>query len=129
MGQVQNYLPEIPPFSKCLPMFSLIEGRKNSPTVAIKSTQKDSDPNPSVVCGVVEKFPYHQAVLRHQLGVLQFNPILTPATQRQHQIPKGQGLVLPDCPLPKFRYQSCVRIVMWASDPQARDWRFLQPRP
>ena len=51
MGQVQNYLPDIPPFSKYLPMFSLIEGRKNSPMVAIKSTQKDSDPNPGVVLG------------------------------------------------------------------------------
>lgn len=88
MGQVQNYLPEIPPFSKYLPMFSLIEGRKNSPMVAIKSTQKDSDPNPSVVCGVGEKFPHHQAVLRHQLGVLQFDSILTPSTQKQCHIPK-----------------------------------------
>lgn len=100
MGQVQNYLPDIPPFSKYLPMFSLIEGRKNSPMVAIKSTLKDSDPNPGVVCGVGEKFPHHQAVLRHQLGVLQFNSILTPSTQRQCQIPKGQGLFLPPVTCP-----------------------------
>ena len=33
------------------------------------------------------------AILKYQLGVLQFNPVMTPPIQRHHQIPKGKGLL------------------------------------
>ena len=33
------------------------------------------------------------AILKYQLGVLQFNPVMTPPIQRQHQIPKVKGLL------------------------------------
>ena len=36
-------------------------------------------------------FLYHQAILLHQLGVLQFNSVLS--TLRQHQITQFKGLV------------------------------------
>ena len=39
----------------------------------------------------------HQAILGHQLGVLQFNSILALSTRRQHQIPHVKGSVLQDC--------------------------------
>ena len=42
-------------------------------------------------------FLYHQAILLHQLGVLQFNSVLTLSTLRQHQITQFKGLVPQDC--------------------------------
>lgn len=42
--------------------------------------------------------PYHQAILRHHLGVIQFNLILTLCTWRQHQIPQVMGAVLQEYP-------------------------------
>ena len=41
---------------------------------------------------------HRQAILRHHLGVLQFNSILTLSTWRLHQIPQVKGSVLQDCP-------------------------------
>ena len=42
-------------------------------------------------------FLYYQAILLHQLGVLQFNSVLTLSTLRQHQIIQFKGLVPQDC--------------------------------
>ena len=50
-------------------------------------------------------FPHiqKQAILGHQLGILQFNLVLTLSSRRQHQTPKVNGSVLYDCP--PFRCQ------------------------
>ena len=44
-------------------------------------------------------FPPHQAILRRQLGILQFSSILTLSTWGQGQIPQVRALVLQDCSL------------------------------
>ena len=47
----------------------------------------------------VEVFPIVTTILRHHLGILQLNATLILSTQRQHQTPQIEGLVLQDCPL------------------------------
>ena len=58
--------------------------------------------------------PHHQAVLQHQLNVLQFNSILTPSTWIQRQITQVKGSLLQDW-LPTPRGQSVVQVVPSAS--------------
>ena len=47
----------------------------------------------------------HQAIFRHQQGILQFNLILALSTQRQRQLSQVVGSVLPGCSH-HFTYQS-----------------------
>lgn len=41
--------------------------------------------------------PHYQAIFWHQMGILQFNSILTLSAYRKHQIPQGKGWVPQDC--------------------------------
>lgn len=52
----------------------------------------------------------HQAIFRHQQGILQFNLILALSTQRQRQLPQVVGSVLPGCSH-HFTYQSKPQVV------------------
>lgn len=45
-------------------------------------------------------------------GVVQFNAILTPSTQRWHWIPQVRGSVPQDCPSPR-RYQAGCHLGFW----------------
>ena len=70
----------------------------------------------------------------YQMGVQQFNSILTLNIQRRRQIPQLTGSVLQDlsqsCPPPaNLRCQSPAQIVICASDKPAIQWRFQQPPP
>ena len=60
--------------------------------------------------------------LGHQLGVLQFNSILTLCTQRQHHIPQVKGSAPQDCP--HCRCQQQVWVVAYASEQLAVSRRF-----
>ena len=68
---------------------------------------------------------------RCQLGVPQFNSVLTLSTWRQQQTPQVKGSVLQDSPtpLPQFRCQSQVQVITCAFEPPATNWRFPQPSP
>lgn len=58
--------------------------------------------SPQVWWRVEGVFLYHQAILGLQLGVLQFNIILTLSTQRLHQISQVKGLVPQNCSSPSL---------------------------
>ena len=68
------------------------------------------------VCFFVFWFFCSQAILGWQLGVLQFNSILTPFPQRQHQIPQVKGSIPQNCHSPppataNFRCQLQAQVV------------------
>lgn len=46
------------------------------------------------------RFSPHEAILGHQVGVLQFNSVLTLCTWSSHQNPYAMGSVPPDCSSP-----------------------------
>lgn len=66
-------------------------------------------------------FP-HQAILQHQLGVLQFNSGQTLSTWREHQIPQAKGLVLRE-----FKCPSQIQVVTYAFDQLSVNWSSSEP--
>lgn len=80
------------------------EWREKTVSGAERSEESNSDTNSN--SGV---FQHHQAILRYQLDVLEFNSILTPSTWRYCQIPQGKGSVPQYCSLLPFPVQgSCA---------------------
>ena len=65
-------------------------------------------------------FPQRQVVLRHHLGIVQFNSVPALSTRREHQIPQLKDSVLQNCSLlPHFSRQSQGWAVTSASDQPA----------
>lgn len=70
------------------------------------------------------EFPHQQAILQHQLGILQSTLILT---LKQCQIPQGLSsirLTPPGPSIPNFTHQSKVQVVPSASNQLATDQKF-----
>ena len=65
----------------------------------------------------------HQTMLGRQLGILQFNSVLTLYLEIISDF-TGQGLSPKRLLLLTFRYQSQVQVVTCASDKSDIDWRF-----
>ena len=73
---------------------------------------------------VLVSYTIHQAIPRHQLGVLKFNPTLTLSTEDKCQIAQVKGSVQQDWLPLHFRCQSQVQVGTWASNQSTIDWRF-----
>lgn len=67
------------------------------------------------------EFPHQQAILHHQLGILQSTLILT---LKQCQIPQGHQTDPPGPSIPNFTHQSKVQVVPSASNQLATDQKF-----
>ena len=79
--------------------------------------------------GQVGGFPHSQTMLQPQLGVLQFNSILSLSIWSYGQIPQVKGLVLQDYPSCNFRHQSQIQVITCAFDQPAVNWRSPRPPP
>ena len=63
-------------------------------------TKKCSKSNSDIGGAGVAVSSYHQVILRHQQGILQFNSVLTLSTWRWHQTPQARAQSYETAPIP-----------------------------